>query len=69
MLPVASVMTSPRTHCWNVLRWHFDAERVDVIFGHNVEYRGSKSRLPILVLECLKGKQGKEGGMPERPEI
>ena len=27
----------------------------DVILGHNVEYRGSKSRLPILVVESSKG--------------
>ena len=30
-------------------------ERVDVILGLNVEYTGSMSRLPILVLECSKG--------------
>ncbi len=29
-------------------------ERVDVILGHNVQYTGSMSRLPILVLECSK---------------
>ncbi len=27
----------------------------DVMLGHNVEYTGSMSRLPILVLECSKG--------------
>ncbi len=26
-----------------------------MILGHNVEYTGSMSRLPILVLECSKG--------------
>ncbi len=31
--------------------WNFDVERVDVMFGHNVEYTGSMSRLPILVLQ------------------
>ncbi len=30
-------------------------ERVDVILGHNVEYTGSTSRVPILVLECPIG--------------
>ncbi len=29
-------------------------ERVDVILGHNVQYTGPMSRLPILVLECSK---------------
>ncbi len=29
-------------------------EHVDVILGHNVQYTGSMSRLPILVLECSK---------------
>ncbi len=32
-------------------------ERADVILGHNVEYTGSMSRLPILVPECSKGRQ------------
>ncbi len=45
---------------YTVLRCNFDAERVDVILGHNVEYRGSKARLPISVLEC--SKQGLERG-------
>ncbi len=36
-------------------------ERVDVILGHNVQYIGSVSRLPILVLECSEGGQ-LEGG-------
>ncbi len=38
-----------------MLRWNFDVEHVDMILGHNVEYTGSMSRLPILVLECSKG--------------
>ncbi len=29
-------------------------KHVDVILGHDVEYRDSMSRLPILVLECSK---------------
>ncbi len=28
-------------------------ERVDVILGHNVEYTGPMSRLPVLVPECF----------------
>ncbi len=38
-----------------MLRWNFDVEHVDVILGHNVEYNGWMSRLPMLVLECSKG--------------
>ena len=38
-----------------MLKWNFDVERVSVILGHNVEYTGSTSRLPILVLECSNG--------------
>ncbi len=30
-------------------------ERVDVRLRHNVDYTGSMSQLPILVLECTKG--------------
>ncbi len=45
-----------------MLRWNFDVERVDVILGHNVEYTGSTSRLPILVLECSKGSHLEGGG-------
>ncbi len=30
-------------------------KHVDVILGHDVEYRDSMSRLPILVPECSKG--------------
>ncbi len=40
-------------------------ERVSVILGHNVEYTGSKSRLPILVL-VLKRRPPGEGAMPNR---
>ncbi len=32
-----------------------EVEPVDVILGHNVEYRGSRSRLSILVLDCSEG--------------
>ncbi len=42
----------------NVLKWNFDVERVDVILGHNVEYTGSMSRMPILVLQSSKGEEG-----------
>ncbi len=38
-------------------------ERVAVILGHNVEYTGSMSRLPILVLECSKGSHLERGGI------
>ncbi len=45
-------------------------EHVDAILGHNVEYTGSMSRLPILVLECSKGGHLEGGGgMPSRTEI
>ena len=45
-------------------------QRVNVILGHNVEYIGSMSRLPILVPECSKVRQlGGGGGMPNRREI
>ncbi len=37
-------------------------ERVDVILGHNVEYTGSVSRLPILELECSNGGHLEGGG-------
>ncbi len=40
-----------------MLRWNFGVESVDVILGHNVEYTGSMSRLPILVLECSNRSQ------------
>ncbi len=39
-------------------------ERVDVRLGHNVDYTGSMSQLPILALECLKGSH-LEGGQTE----
>ncbi len=35
---------------------------VDVILGHNVEYIGSMSGLPISVLECSKGGHLKRDG-------
>ncbi len=37
-------------------------ERVDVILGHNVDYRGSMLRLPILVLKWSKGSHLEGGG-------
>ncbi len=45
-------------------------EHVDVILGHNVEYTGSMSGLPTLVLKCSKGRhlEGR-GRMPNRTEI
>ncbi len=55
-------MTRPETLYWSMLRWNFDVEHVDVILGHNVEYTGSMSRLPILVLECSKGGHLEGGG-------
>ncbi len=51
-----------------MLRWNFDVEQVDVRLGHNIEYTGSMSRLPILVLECSKGGHLEGGGMPNRTE-
>ncbi len=39
-----------------------------VILGHNVEYTGSTSRLPILELECSKGGHLEGGAMPNRTE-
>ena len=41
-------------------------ERIDVILGHKVEYRGSMSRLSMLV---LKRRPCGDGGMPNRMEI
>ncbi len=32
-------------------------EHVDVILGHNIEFTGSMSRLPILAPECWNGRQ------------
>ena len=32
-----------------------------MILGHNVQYTGSMSRLPILVLECSKGSHLERG--------
>ena len=46
---------------WNVLKQNLDVERVDVILGHNVEYTGSMSRLPILELEGSKGSHLERG--------
>ncbi len=40
-----------------------------MILGHNIEYNGSMSRQPILVLECSKGSHLERGGMPNRTEI
>ncbi len=48
--------------------WNFGVKHVDVILGHNVEHTGSMSRLPILVLECSKGRlEGR--AVPNRTEI
>ncbi len=48
----------------------FDVERVDVILGHNVQYTGSVSRLPILALDYSKGRQLEgRGDMPNRTAI
>ena len=54
-------MTSPPMLYCNVLRGDFDVERVDVRLGHIVECTGSMSRLPILVLQCSKGRQLEKG--------
>ncbi len=44
-------------------------EHIDVILGHNVEYRASMSRLPMLVLaRVLKRKTTRDGGMSNRIE-
>ena len=40
-------------------------EHIDVILGHNVEYRASASRMRVVVLECSKGGQ-LEGGARQR---
>ncbi len=41
-------------------RWTFRMECVDVTLGHNLECRGSMSRLPILVLQCSTGDHLKD---------
>ena len=66
-LPVSNCMgmTAPPTLYWNMLKWNFDVERVDVRLGRNVQYTGSMSRLPTLVLERSKGRQ-LEGGHANR---
>ncbi len=50
-------------------RWNFDMDCVDMILGHNVEYTGSVSRLPIWGLEWSNGSHLERGGMPIRTEI
>ncbi len=45
--------TSCGTH-WNILRWNFGVEHVDMTLRYNVQYRASLSGLPILVPECSK---------------
>ncbi len=40
-----------------------------MILGHNVEYTGSMSRLPILVLECSNGGHLEGEGMPNRTQM
>ncbi len=39
-------MTTPHALHWDILRWNFEVEHVDIILGHNVEYRGSLLWLP-----------------------
>ena len=41
-------------------------KRVDIILGHNVEYRDLMSRMPILVLESSKGGQLQRGACQRR---
>ena len=50
-------MSSPHTPYRNISTWNFAVEPTDVILRHNVQCRGSVSRLPILVLECSKRSQ------------
>ncbi len=38
----------------DILWRNFDVEHIDMILRPNVQYRGSMSGLPILVLECSK---------------
>ncbi len=47
-------MTTPHVLHWDILSRDFDVGRVEMILRHNVQYRGSLSGLPILVLECSK---------------
>ncbi len=35
---------------WIIFEWNFDMEHIDVMFGHDVENKGSMLRLPMLVL-------------------
>ncbi len=50
-------MTTPHALQWDILRWNFDVEHLDMILRHNVEYRASLSGLPISVPECSKWDQ------------
>ncbi len=50
-------MTTPHVLRWDILRWNFDVEHVDMVLRHNVQYRASLSGLPILVLEHSKRDQ------------
>ncbi len=50
-------MTTPHALHWDILRWNFDVEHIDMILRHNAQYRASLSGLPILVLECSKRDQ------------
>ena len=52
-----------------MLKWNFDVKRVVVILGHNVEYTGSMSRLPILVLECSKGSHLEGGAAKQKRNL
>ena len=50
-------MTTPHALHWDILRWNFDVEHVDMILRHNGEYRVSLSELPILTSQCSKHDQ------------
>ncbi len=50
-------MTTPHALHWDILRWNFDVEHVDMVLRHNVQYKASLLGLPILVLECSKWDQ------------
>ncbi len=39
-------MTTPHPLHWDILRWNFEVEHVDMILRYNVQYRGSEMNLP-----------------------
>ena len=47
-------MTSLHLLHWDVMRWNYDVEHIDMILGHNVQYKGLLLGLPMLVLEFSK---------------